>query len=148
MHRFKTGKENIAESLIRSSLVDSALKRSLAHAAEHLLEIVISTRKASMPSAYQLPELLRALHNGDDPGCRRAFKARMASIGENAKRTHPKCDNRNGRSRLGLKPSSKSLLIHAPDDYASFFVLSISVTTPELTAKLGIKMSQIYAACV
>jgi hypothetical protein len=28
------------------------MKRFLAHAAEHLLEVVISTRKASMPSAY------------------------------------------------------------------------------------------------
>src|SRR5713101_3719040 len=48
LHKFDTEKETIAEALIWASLAASALKRFLAHAAEHLLEVVISTRKASM----------------------------------------------------------------------------------------------------
>jgi hypothetical protein len=80
------------------------MKRFLAHAAEHLLEVVISTRKASMPSAYALPELFRSLRNGDGPWYRCAFKAMIMYLGNNAKRAHPKRDDRTGRSRLGLKP--------------------------------------------
>jgi hypothetical protein len=104
LHTFDTEKETISEALIWASLAASALKRFLAHAAEHLLEVVISTRKASMPSAYGLPELFRALCHGDGPWYRRAFKAMVQYLGKNAKRAHPKRDDRTGRSRLGLKP--------------------------------------------
>jgi hypothetical protein len=104
LHKFDTEKETIAEALIWASLAASSLKRFLAHAAEHLLEVVISTRKASMPSAYELPELFRALRYGDGPWYRRAFESMIAYLGKNAKRAHPKRDDRTGRSRLGLKP--------------------------------------------
>jgi hypothetical protein len=104
LHKFDTEKETISEALIWASLSSSAIKRFLAHAAEHLLEVVISTRKASMPSAYDLPELFRALRYGDGPWYRRAFKAMIHSLGRNAKRAHPERDARTGRSRLGLKP--------------------------------------------
>jgi len=104
LHKFDTEKETIAEALIWASLAASAMKRFLAHAAEHLLEVVISTRKASMPSAYDLPALFRALRHGDGPWYRRAFKAMIHYLGRNAKRTHPERDARTGRSRLGLQP--------------------------------------------
>ena len=104
LHKFDTEKGKISESLIWASLAASATKRFLAHAAEHLLEVVISTRKASMPSAYDLPELFRALRYGEGPWYRRAFEAMIAYLGKNAKRAHPKRDDRTGRSRLGLKP--------------------------------------------
>jgi hypothetical protein len=103
LHKFDTEKEPIAEALIWASLAASSLKRFLAHAAEHLLEVVISTRKAAMPSAYALPDLFRALRDGDGPGYRRAFSAMMRYLGRNAKRAHPKRDARTGRTRLGLK---------------------------------------------
>ena len=104
LHKFDTEKETISEALIWASLAASAMKRFLAHAAEHLLEVVISTRKAAMPSAYDLPELCRALRHGDGPWYRRAFKAIIHYLGRNAKRAHPERDARTGRSRLGLKP--------------------------------------------
>jgi hypothetical protein len=104
LHKFDTEKETISEALIWASLAASSIKRFLAHAAEHLLEVVISTRKASMPSAYGLPELFRALRYGDGPWYRRAFKTMIDYLGKNAKRAHPKRDARTGRSRLGLKP--------------------------------------------
>jgi hypothetical protein len=103
LHKFDTEKATISEALIWSSLGASAIKRFLAHAAEHLLEVVISTRKASMPSAYDLPELLKALRHGDGPWYRRAFESMIEYLGKNAKRAHPKRDARTGRSRLGLK---------------------------------------------
>ncbi len=80
------------------------MKRFLVHAAEHLLEVVISTRKASMPSGYKLPDLFEALRDGDGPRYRRAFEAMMAYLGKNAKRAHPKRDAQTGRARLGLNP--------------------------------------------
>ena len=67
LHKFDTEKETISECLIWSSLAASAIKRFLAYAAEPLLEVVISTRKAAMPSAYALPDLFRALRDGDGP---------------------------------------------------------------------------------
>jgi hypothetical protein len=103
LHRFDTEKTTIAEALIWSSLCASAIKRFLAHAAEHLLEVVISTRKASMPSAYDLPELFKALRHGNGPWYRRAFESMIEYLGNNAKRAHPKRDARTGRARLGLK---------------------------------------------
>src|SRR2546422_939862 len=80
------------------------VKRFLAHATEHLLEVVISTHKAAMSRAYRLPELFRALCHGDGPWLRRAFEALIRYLGVNAKRAHPRRDVRTGRSRLGLKP--------------------------------------------
>lgn len=103
LHKFDTEKETISEALIWASLAASSIKRFLAHAAERLLEVVISTRKAAMPSAYALPELFRALRDGDGPWYRRAFSAMMRYLGRNAKRAHPKQDVRTGRARLGLK---------------------------------------------
>jgi hypothetical protein len=104
LHKFDTEKETISECLIWSSLAASAIKRFLAHAAEHLLEVVISTRKASMPSAYELPELFRSLREGDSPWYRRCFQSMMTYLGKNAKQAHPERDARTGRARLGLKP--------------------------------------------
>src|SRR6266436_4906095 len=104
LHTFDTEKETIVETLIWASLAASAIKRFLAHAAEHLLEVVISTRKAAMPSSYALPQLFRSLRHGDGPWYRRAFNAMIRYLGINAKRAHPKRDARTGRSSLGLKP--------------------------------------------
>src|SRR5687767_9790420 len=104
LHKFDTEKATISEVLIWSSLCASAIKRYLPHAAEHLLEVVISTRKASMPSAYDLPEVFKALRHADGPWYRRAFESMITYLGKNAKRVHPKRDARTGRSRLGLKP--------------------------------------------
>jgi len=51
LHTFDTEKATMCAALIWASLAASAMQRFLAHAAEHLLEVVISTRQASMPSA-------------------------------------------------------------------------------------------------
>ena len=104
LHKFDTEKETISETLIWASLAASVMKRFLAHATEHLLEVVLSTRKASMPSAYEFPALFRALRYGDGPWYRRAFASLIEYLGKNAKRAHLERDSRTGRSRLGLKP--------------------------------------------
>jgi len=104
LHAFDTENEMITEALIWASLTASALKRFLAHAAEHLLEVAISTRKAAMWPAYVLSELFRSLRDGDGPWFRRAFEATIRYLGRNAKRAHPKRDARTGRSQLGLTP--------------------------------------------
>lgn len=104
LHALDTEKEAIAEALIWASLLAAALKRFLAHAAEHLLEVVISTHKAAMSPAYGLPELFRSLCQGDGPWYRRAFRALIRYLGANAKRANPKRDARTGRTQLGLRP--------------------------------------------
>ena len=104
LHAFDTENEHIAEALIWASLAASALKRFLAHAAEHLLEVVVSTRKAAMMQAYILPELFRTLRHGAGLWYRRAFEAMIRYLGSNAKRAHPQRDARTGRSQLGLQP--------------------------------------------
>jgi hypothetical protein len=103
LHAFDTENEYITESLIWASLTAATLKRFLAHAAERLLAVVISTRKAAMMPAYVLPELFRALRHGDGPWFRRAFKAMMRYLGSNTKRAHPQRDTRTGRAQLALK---------------------------------------------
>lgn len=104
LHALDTTEEHIAEALIWASLAAAALKRFLAHATEHLLQVVMSTRKAAMSPAYVFPELFRALRHGDGPWFLRAFEALIRSLGANAKRAHPRRDERTGRARLGLKP--------------------------------------------
>lgn len=104
LHAFDTTDAHIAEALIWASLAAAALKRFLAHATEHLLQVVMSTRKAAMSPAYVLPELFRTLRHGDGPWFLRAFEALIRYLGANAKRAHPRRDERTGRARLGLKP--------------------------------------------
>jgi hypothetical protein len=104
LHKCDTEKETIAAAVIWASLAASSLQRFLAHAAEHLLEVVIATRKAAMPSASALPDVFRALRHGDGPWYRRAFKVLIHYLGSNAKRAHPERDARTGRARLGRKP--------------------------------------------
>jgi hypothetical protein len=107
LHAFDTEKEPITEALIWASLCAAALKRFLAHAAEKLLEVVISTRKAAMSCAYTLSELFQSLRHGDGPWYRRTFKAMIVYLGDNAKRAHPKRDARTGRTALDLQPGFK-----------------------------------------
>jgi hypothetical protein len=104
LHALDTTDAHIAEALIGASLAAAALKRFLAHATEYLLQVVMSTRKAAMTPAYVFPELCRTLRHGDGPRFLRAFEARIRSLGANAKRAHPRRDERTGRARLGLKP--------------------------------------------
>ncbi len=102
---FDTKNEHIAKALIWASLSAAALKRFLAHATEHLLQVSISTRKAAMNPPYVLAELFRAVRRGFGPGLRCAFEKVIRYLGDNAKRAHPKRDKQTGRSRLELKPA-------------------------------------------
>jgi hypothetical protein len=103
LHAFDTTDEHIAEALIWASLAAAALKRFLAHATEHLLQVVMSTRKAALSPAYVFSEVFRALRHGAGPWFRRAFEAMIRYLGSNAKRAHPQRDARTGRSQLGLR---------------------------------------------
>jgi hypothetical protein len=104
LHAFDTENAHRAEAVIWASLAASALQRFFAHAAEHLLAVVISPRKAAMTPADVLPELFRALRYGAGPWYRRAVAAMSRDLGSNAKRAPPQRDARTGRSPLGLKP--------------------------------------------
>jgi HrpA-like RNA helicase len=51
LHAFATENAHIAAALLWASLAASALQRFFAHAAEHRLEVVVSTRQAAMTPA-------------------------------------------------------------------------------------------------
>lgn len=104
LHAFDTTAAHSAEALIWASLAAAALTRFLAHATEHLLQVVMSPRKAAMSPAYVFPELFRTLRHGDGPWFLRACEALIRALGANAKRAHPRRDARTGRARLGRKP--------------------------------------------
>jgi hypothetical protein len=108
LHAFDTEKDAIAEVLMWASLLAAALKRFLAHAAEQLLEVVISTYKAAMSSAYVLSELFRSLRQGDGPWYRRAFRAMICYFGGNAKRTRLQGDRRSVE-RFSVEPGKVGL---------------------------------------
>ena len=58
------------------------MKRFLAYVTESLLGVVISTRKASMPSGYKLPDLFEALRYGNGSWSRHAFEAMITYLGK------------------------------------------------------------------
>lgn len=104
MPALDTTNADMAAALIWAALAAAAVTRFLAHATEHRREGVLSTPKAAMSRASLFPERLRALCHGAGPWLRRACEALIRSLGVNAKRAHPRRDERTGRSRLGRTP--------------------------------------------
>lgn len=101
LHVFDTKKPEIAEGLIWASICAALLKRFLAHAAQRVHRVAISTRIAAMCLTGMLSRLFGALiHN------RRQFHTQMnialQFLAENAQRSHPKREQLVGRSKLGL----------------------------------------------
>jgi len=68
LQAFDTTNEDIAEALIWASLAAAAGTRFLAHATEHLLEVVIATHKAAMSRAYLFPSCFAPYAMAMDPG--------------------------------------------------------------------------------
>ena len=102
LHRFQTRNPNIAEGLIWASLCAAVLKRILAHAAQRVVGVAISTRTASMAMAYALPALVQALRQGHRVND--AVSRLLLYLGRNAQRASPSRDHERGRLRTGLAP--------------------------------------------
>jgi len=101
VHAFDTSKEGIVEGFIWASLCAATLKRYWAHVTQRLRHVAISTRKVAMCVHHVLHDILRAMIHQP----RRLNEATTRAIdylSRNAKRAHPKRDERTGRQKLGL----------------------------------------------
>lgn len=105
LHGFDTSKVAIAEGLIWASLLAAILKRFIAHAAEHVLQVEISTQRVAAVARHFLDDVLKCLQSGGRhlPGVLREI---FAFLGENAQRAHPKRDRKRGRLSTGLRPAA------------------------------------------
>jgi len=102
LHRFDTANEHIAAGLIWASLCAAVLKRFLAHAAQSVGGVPISTRRVAMCAKLVMGPLLSAVAN---------TPRRVASLLAdalryllcNAQRAHPERDRWSGRlQKIGL----------------------------------------------
>jgi Transposase DDE domain len=100
LHKFNTANRYIVEGLIWASLCAAVLKRFLAHAAQLVGGVAISTRRVAMCAHYVVVDLLDAIRRGT--GLRDALGRALAFLVANARRADPDRDRRTGRLRAGL----------------------------------------------
>ena len=101
LHQFDTANPHIAEGLIWASLCAAVLKRFLAHGAQRVGRIAMSTRRVAMCAHHILDALVAALLLG--VGLRRTLRRGLAYLLANARRANPDRDRRTGRLRAGLR---------------------------------------------
>ena len=103
LHRFDTSNHRIAEGLIWASLIAATLKRFLAHAAEHVLGVEISTQRVAASARLFFDEVLSTLLHAKSalPGL---LSRVFAYFAENTRRAHPRRDRQIGRLSVGLEP--------------------------------------------
>ena len=102
LHAFDTSKANIAEGLIWAALCAAILKRYCAHLAQRLWQVPISTRKVAMCLHHVLSDIFRALMHSQCQ-LQKTLQRALHYLSLNARRAHPKRDQRSGRLKLGLQ---------------------------------------------
>jgi hypothetical protein len=107
LHKFDTGKSAIAEGLIWASILAATLTRFMAHAAERILGVELSTQRVAACARHFFDEILRSLHRGTRT-LRRHIDGALRFLSNNARRAHPKRDRKRGRLATGLRPISTS----------------------------------------
>lgn len=108
LHAFDTENAAIVEGLIWTAMAAAALKRFLAHMAQLLVAVPMSTRKVAMCAVHVLGDIVEALKTGDVAGLYAALEAAITYLACHAQRAHPARDRRAGRSQLGLEPRFES----------------------------------------
>ena len=103
LHRFATEKAPIAEGLIWASLLAALLTRFLAHAAQMVNKVTISTLKAAKMMNLCLPRLMQIVLDSSVTLIS-ALKDVLDDLARFGKRAHPKRDQNHGREVLGLGP--------------------------------------------
>jgi hypothetical protein len=105
LHGFDTSKAAIAEGLIWASLLAAIIKRFIAHAAERVHRVEISTQRVAAAARHFLDDILRSLLS--DAGTLACVLVHvLAYLRENACRAHPERDRRRGRLVAGLRPEA------------------------------------------
>ena len=100
LHRFDTGNPHIAEGLIWASLCAALLKRFLAHAAQLVGAVAISTRRVAMCSRHILDDIIAAILAGT--GLAVVLQRGLDYLVANARRADHARERRIGRLRTGL----------------------------------------------
>lgn len=104
LHKFDTGKVAIAEGLIWASILASLFQRYIAHAAELITEIELSTQRTAKSTQHFLPAIIEALLSSSLCRIVRALKNALDFLSVNATRAHPLRDRLRGRLQAGLRP--------------------------------------------
>jgi Transposase DDE domain len=104
LHAFDTENPAIVEGLIWTAIAAAALKRFLAHMAQLLVEVPMSTRKVAMCATHILGDIVQALQSGDIAELYAALEAAITYLARHAQRAHPERDRRTGRAQLDLQP--------------------------------------------
>lgn len=101
LHEFDTANEHIAAGLIWASLCAAVLKRFLAHAAQRVGGVAMSTRRVAMCARHVIDDLAAALLAGAAllPALRRGLGYLLA----NARRANPQRDRATGRLRARFR---------------------------------------------
>ncbi len=105
LHGFDTGNPDIAEGLIWTAIAAATLKRFLAHSAQLMKGVEISTRKVAMCAHHVIVNLFETLATARPRRLARAFDAALDYLAANAQRAHPKRDRRSGRSQCIFRPN-------------------------------------------
>lgn len=105
LHRFDTAKSAIAEGLIWASILAATLKRFVAHAAERILNVELSTQRVAASARHFFDDIIRALCGGSR-SLRRTLIEALAFLEKNARRAHPERDRQRGRLAAGIRPVS------------------------------------------
>ena len=104
LHKFDTGKKAIAEGLIWASILASMFQRYIAHAAEMVTGMELSTQRVAKSTQHFLPAIIAALLSLSLSRIICALKASLEFLKMNAMRAHPERDRTKGRLQAGLRP--------------------------------------------
>lgn len=103
LHAFRTANPAIAEGLIWAAVAAATLQRFIAHTAQRVHAVEISTQKVAKNANAALLDLFKALAANRTRCLRKVFEAVLAYLAVNAQRAHPKRDRCTGRLQLGLE---------------------------------------------
>jgi hypothetical protein len=101
LHAFDTANPNIAEGLIWASLCAATVKRYCAHMTQRITRVAVSTRIVAKCIRHVLPDVLYDLMHRPQH-LQASVRRTIEYLSVNARRAHPKRDNRTGRGKLGL----------------------------------------------
>ena len=101
LRAFDTAKPNIAEGLIWASLCAATVTRYCAHMTQRIRRVAMSTRTVAKCIHHVLGDVLYDLMHRPQQ-LHHSIERAIDYLADNARRAHPKRDQRNGRLKSGL----------------------------------------------
>ena len=100
-----SGDSILSGGLIWAAICAALLKRFLAHAAQLVGKVAVSTRKTAMMLNQSLSALLMAVAGGAEEETMERLDRALQALIRDGKRRNPRPERRTDRQRLGLRPS-------------------------------------------